>query len=86
MIQLLYGSLTGYIQLSVTAVNATVNLAGTAVLCVPVAVWFSRIHPTVCNSNDGTLKTYLVVLYSVIQLLYGSLGYIQLLVTAMMVQ
>ena len=50
--QLLYGSLEGYIQLSVTGVNMTVNLPGRAVLCVPVAVWFSRrIHPIVCNRS-----------------------------------
>ena len=52
MIQLLYGSLEGYIQLSVAGVNVTVNLPGRAVLCVPFAVWFSRkIHPIVCNRS-----------------------------------
>ena len=55
MFQLLYHSL-GYIQLSVTGVNGTVNLPGRAVLCDPLAVSFSRIHPTVCNSNDGTVN------------------------------
>ena len=52
MIQLLYGSQEGYIQLSVTGVDGTVNLPGRAVLCDPVAVWFSRrIHPTVSNRS-----------------------------------
>ena len=36
--QLLYGSQEGYIQLSVTGVNVTVNLPGRAVLSVPLAV------------------------------------------------
>ena len=52
MFQLLYGSQEGYIQLSVTGVNGTVDLPGKAVLCDPVAVWFSRrIHPIVCNRS-----------------------------------
>ena len=52
MVQLLYGSQEGYIQLSVTRVHVTVILPGRDVLCVPFAVWFPRrIHPTVCNRS-----------------------------------